>query len=142
MIQKLSLVSVLTLVALAAAGSVVVASHAFSGGASTPLNGSPQVLVSPLVTPPGDAGNSTAPGSVSQTATQGTVTVTVTHTNSTSSSSSTSTTTSTSTTSSTSSSTSTSTQNSTSSSGGSLLVTSTTTTSSGSSSGHHGDGSD
>ncbi len=103
MIQRLSVVSVLVLIVLAGAGSVLVATRAF-GSAPSSLGGS-QLLLSP---------SGANAGSVSQTTVQMTSTITVTSTNSSLSAASTS---------STSVPTTTTTQNSTSSAGGSLLVT-------------------
>jgi len=129
MIQKLSVISVMILVLLAGVGSVVVATHAFSGGAPSSIGGAP-VLLSPLGAANGGMGNGTNVGSVSETTVHRTSTVTVTSTaapSSTSASGSTSVSTS---------STSTA-QNSTSSASGSLLVSGSQ---SGSNSTSHDDG--
>ncbi len=113
MIQKLSVVSVLTLVMLAAVGSVVVATHAFSGSAASPSNGGP-VLLSPA--------DGSASGGASQPLAQMTSTTTVTLTNATSASTSSSTA-----------------QSSSSSPAGSLLVSGTPSPGSNSTS-HYDDG--
>lgn len=106
MIQRLSVLSVLVLIVLAGAGSVLVATRAFGNSPSTPVGS--QLLLSP------GAGNGANAGSVAQTTVQMTSTVTITSTNSSTTSASTS---------STATSTTTTVQNSTSSAGGGLLVT-------------------
>jgi hypothetical protein len=109
MIQRLSVVSVLSLVVLASVGAVAVGTHAF-GAASPSANGSQPGLL-PAASAPGGTGNTGSGGNTMHTTTEQT-TVTVTTTNSTG----------------TATSTATSAQSSTSSAGGSLLVTNSTAT--------------
>lgn len=100
MVQRLSLVSMLVLVVLAGAGSVLVATHAFNGGV-------PASSSAPLLPSPNGASSNIAAGA-SQATVHVTSTVTITSTNQTSTPASTTV--------------SASDQNSTSSGGGSLLV--------------------
>ena len=88
MIQKLSVVSVLTLVVLAAAGSLVVATSALGGSGSPQVPGG-QVLLPPTIpiTTSADNSSTTASQAPTQTTSHATVvmtTVTITLTSSTS----------------------------------------------------------